>query len=113
MNTKTITILRNLARSVLIIITASFFVFALLSGAEPGLAGIIKNSPNALPWLLLFILVGVVWQWELIGGIIILLLGVFSFFFFNAVESMVVLLLAPVPLVILGIIFIISSKYNN
>ena len=110
MSNKTIIILRNLARAVLIILAAAGFIFALLSGAESGLSGVIKNSPNALPWLLLFVLVWVAWKWELIGGVILLLLGIFSFFFFNAIESTAVLLLVPVPLVVLGIIFMVSGK---
>lgn len=50
-------ILRKIARTLLLAITTIVFVFALVSGSESyggGLIGIIKNSPNAFPWLLLF-----------------------------------------------------------
>ena len=55
-------ILRYTARTILLFISIFWFVFALLSGAEEyggGVKGIITNSPNALPWLLLFVLVSV------------------------------------------------------
>jgi uncharacterized membrane protein HdeD (DUF308 family) len=55
-------------------------------------------------------MVWITWKWELIGGLIILLLGIFSFFFFNALKSLPVLLAITVPLIILGIIFIITSR---
>ena len=77
---KTANIFRNIARYSLLIIGVLIFIFALLSGAEKlggGIMGIIKNSPNALPWALLLILVYVAWKWELVGGIIVTGLGLF------------------------------------
>ncbi|MFA4941279.1 MAG: hypothetical protein WC582_01615 [Patescibacteria group bacterium] len=110
MSDKTINILRCVARGILIIIAAAAFIFALLSGAESGMMGIIKNSPNALPWLVLFILVFVAWKWEMIGGLVILFFGIFSFFFFHASGSLPVLLVVTLPLIILGILFIAISR---
>jgi len=83
---KTANILRNIARYTLLILGIIVFIFALLSGSEGyggGIAGIIKNSPNAIPWLFLLILVFIAWKWELIGGTIITLLGLFLVYFFN------------------------------
>lgn len=79
-------ILRNIARYTLLVLGILVFIFALISGAEDyggGFQGIIKNSPNAIPWLLLLVLVLVAWKWELVGGILITLLGLFLFYFFN------------------------------
>ncbi|MBB3840605.1 hypothetical protein FHS57_004625 [Runella defluvii] len=77
---------RVFARYTLLIITLLTLVFALLSGAETyggGWQGIIKNSPNALPWAGLLLLLVIAWKWELIGGSIITFFGLFSIYFFN------------------------------
>jgi hypothetical protein len=79
--------LRNSARYFLLVTGLLVFVFALLSGSERfggGIIGIIKNSPNALPWLLFLIFVFFAWKWELVGGIIITLFGVAALMFFNS-----------------------------
>jgi len=39
------------------------------------------NSPNALPWLLLGVLVYVAFKWELVGGLLVAGMGVFTVFF--------------------------------
>ena len=83
---KTANIFRNTARYTLLLIGILVFIFAVLSGAENlggGLKGFIKNIPNALPWLLLLVLIYVAWKWELIGGIIITILGFVMLYFFN------------------------------
>jgi hypothetical protein len=83
---QTANILRNIARYTLLVLGILVFIFALLSGSEKlggGITGIIKNSPNAIPWVLLLVLIFVAWKWELIGGIIITLLGLFLLYFFN------------------------------
>lgn len=83
---KTANILRNIARYTLLVLGILVFIFALLSGSEDyggGIKGIIKNSLNALPWVILLVLIYVAWKWELVGGIIITLLGIAMLYFFN------------------------------
>ncbi len=83
---QTANILRNIARYSLLCLSVLVFIFALLSGSEDyggGLSGIIQNSPNALPWLLLLALTFIAWKWELIGGIIITVIGLYMVYFFN------------------------------
>jgi hypothetical protein len=78
--------LRKTARILLFTITTLVFVFALLSGSEGyrgGFWGIIKNAPNALPWILLFALNYLVWKKELIGGVVLTLFGLFITYLFN------------------------------
>ena len=102
---------RNVALILLFSMGAFFFVFALLSGAEEyggGLRGIVKNSPNALPWLLLLILIYVAWQWELVGGVLISLMGVFTIFFFNVFKHLFALFAISIPLILLGGLLIAS-----
>ncbi len=79
---KTANWFRNIARYSILSIGMLVFIFALLSGAEEyggGLHGIIKNSPNALPWVVLLVIVLIAWKWELVGGILIILLGIFAY----------------------------------
>ena len=83
---KTANIIRNIARYSLLVVSVLVFIFALFSGAEGyegGITGLIKNSPNALPWVLLLFLVNIAWKWELLGGTIVILLGLFMVYFFN------------------------------
>jgi len=111
--TKLAKYLRNTARTILLIISIFFFVFALLSGAEEyggGLMGVVKNSPNALPWLLLLILIYVAWKWELVGGVLVALMGVGTIFFFHSYRFPIVFFAVSLPLIILGG-FLIASWY--
>ncbi|MBT3417725.1 MAG: hypothetical protein HN427_03005 [Flavobacteriales bacterium] len=78
--------MRIIAQILLLLITIIVFIFALLSGSEGyggGFMGIVKNSPNALPWLLLFGLNYLVWKKELLGGIILTIFGLFITWLFN------------------------------
>lgn len=101
-------IMRMTARVILIIISLFWFVFALLSGSESyggGISGIIANSPNALPWLLLFVLVFVAWKWEIIGGALIFLMGVASIFFFETYSHLFTFVFISTFLMLLGLMF--------
>lgn len=110
---KTANIFRNTARYSLLVIGVLVFIFALLSGAESKggeVMGIIKNSPNALPWVLLLFLVYVAWKWELVGGIIITALGLFLFYFFNFAGNNFFLFtfILTLLIILLGSFFILS-----
>ncbi len=77
--------LRGIARYTLLIVFSLTFVFALLSGSGDyggGIKGIIQNSPNSAPWLIFLVLLFIAWKWELIGGILITLLGFGAIYFF-------------------------------
>ncbi|MFC1617220.1 hypothetical protein ACFL2K_03270 [Candidatus Margulisiibacteriota bacterium] len=108
--------LRYISRSVLIIIAVFWFVFALLSGSEElggGVKGILLNSPNSLPWLLLLLIIYVVWKWEFIGGILIILSGIFTIFFFQTYKSIITFSLISIPLIAIGIMLILSWKLGK
>lgn len=65
------------------------FVFALFSGAEEGgnsFNAVLKNSPNALPWLFYLLIVVFAWRRELIGGVLLVSFGIFFLFFFRVFE---------------------------
>jgi len=101
--------LRYTTRGILLPVAIFWFIFALLSGAEAyggGLWGVIQNSPNALPWLLLFVLVYIAWKQELIGGILITGMGVFTIYFFQSYRDIVVFFGVSVALIVLGLMLI-------
>ena len=99
--------------SFLMIFSILVFIFSLLSGSEDyggGFMGIVKNSPNALPWLLLLVLAVIAWKWKLIGGILLSLLGIGLLYFFGIPDQsfkMVTLIIASLP-VVFGLLLILS-----
>ena len=109
---KTANLLGNIARYTLLIIGVLLFLFALASGADGyggGIHGIIKNSPNALPWLALLIFLVIAWKWELVGGILITVLGLFvtGFMAFRLMPSRDnVFLIIPLILFLFIILFL-------
>ena len=113
---KVTTYTRYFSRITILFGSIFWFVFALLSGSEEyggGIKGIVLNSLNALPWLLLFVFVYIAWRWELVGGILVIAMGVFTIFFFDVFKSTVVLFAISIPLIILGILFIINWYINR
>ena len=98
-------ILRYTARTSLVIVSIFWFVFALLSGAERyggGLRGLVRSSPNALPWLLLLGVVYITFRWELMGGLLITILGFLTTTYFNTLESLPLFLTLSLPLMVMG-----------
>ena len=102
--------LRYFARTVLLILGILLFIFSLLSGTERLGGGIIKiiyNSPNALPWLILLIFIFIAFKWEILGGLLILSMGVFTVFFFNTSDNLFVLWVISIPLILMGALLVI------
>jgi len=102
---------RNFTRWILLIISILIFVFALLSSAS-GFGGelrcIIKNSPNALSWLLLLIINWIVWKSELVGSILLIVFAIATGFFFGGFsDNLFVLFVITIPLLILAILLIL------
>ena len=65
----------------LFILGVLVFVFALVSGSEDG--GLLRNSPNSLPWLLLLVLTLYSFRKPVFGGLLIILYGLALVYFFN------------------------------
>ena len=103
--------LRYFARTVLLILGILLFIFSLLSGTERlggGTIKIIYNFPNALPWLILLIFIFIAFKWEIIGGLLILSMGVFTVFFFNTSDNLFVLWVISIPLILIGALLVIA-----
>ena len=103
---------RTTARILGIIYGILIFIFALVSGAEAygnDFMAIVKNSPNALPWLIFLLLVWLAWKNELLGGIIITILGIAMLFFFQVFGNFMMATFIIVLIVIMiGNLFLLS-----
>jgi hypothetical protein len=88
------------AKIFLLVMATFWLIFALLSGAES--SGFLKNIPNALPWIILFIFACITFRWQILGGILIILFGVFTVIFFSALEFIWILFIISLPLIVFG-----------
>ena len=76
--------LRLFVKLILFFLSLMIFIFSLLSGAGDyggGLKGILMNSPNSLPWLLLLGLNYLLFKKEILGASLIVALGYLFYFF--------------------------------
>ncbi|MCK5400193.1 MAG: hypothetical protein KAJ28_01040 [Flavobacteriaceae bacterium] len=105
-------ILRNIARYTLLFLISITFIFALLSGSKDygeGFTGILKNRPNTLPWLLLFLLLFIAWKRKLLGGIIVTLFGLYLMYFFYSPQHFYLSsFILTLIITLLGFFFILS-----
>jgi hypothetical protein len=108
-------LLRVVARGTLILVCLFWFVFALLSGAEElggGLGGILRNSPNALPWVVLALLIALAFRFERAGGAMIVLAGGLAALQFNAVQAWQAMVLIPLPVVLCGVALFVTGTLD-
>jgi hypothetical protein len=105
--------LQSTAKIILFVVAVFWFVFALISGSAEyggGVKGIVRNSPNALPWLLLLFIVYVAWRRELFGGTLVTVMGLCTIFWFDTFESPFIFFVLSIPLILLGG-FLITSWF--
>lgn len=88
------------------------FTFALVSGAEAygnDFMAVVKNSPNALPWLIFLLLIWLAWKNELLGGIFITILGIALLFFFQVFGNfMMATFIIVLVVILIGNLFLLS-----
>ena len=78
---------RSIARFSLLLIGMTMVSIAIFTGAlNYGITidNILRNLPDAIPWFLLLFSLYIAWEFELVGGIIILLLGLGGIFYMQA-----------------------------
>ena len=97
-----------IARTIALIYTSFFTVFALFSGAEKGggLKGFLMNVPNVLPWLLVWVVVFVAWKKPKLGGILYIVLAVLSMSFLHTFLSFLPFAIISLPLSVVGVLFL-------
>lgn len=101
---------KRILKILLVIWISIIFVFALLSGSEEyggGLEGILKNSPNALPWVVVLGVLYLTRKRDLEGGVLLVLLGIGAILI-GMYESLVIILCIPLPLISVGVFLLIS-----
>lgn len=102
---KTILRVKTISRTLLLVLGAFWFGFGAFSGAETfggGLKGVLTNIPNALPWFLLLVFVYLSWYYEIVGSILVLLVGAATIFFYDALGHPIVFGLITLPILVLG-----------
>ena len=107
-------IAKLVAQILLLVVSLFWFAFALLSGAEEaggGFIGLVRNSPNALPWLLLLAFNWLAHKFNLAGGLILFAFSWFAFFLFDMyeAESLPILFLIFLPVLTVSLIFIANG----
>ncbi|MBN2198152.1 hypothetical protein JW698_03115 [Candidatus Wolfebacteria bacterium] len=108
---KTAKYLRLIARIALLITGIYWFFYGWFTGldfAEEGIKGLLTHFPNTIPWILLLIFIFIGWKKELVGGIILVLIGFFTIYFFSAMTQAFVMIEMSLPLIIFGACLIIS-----
>ena len=112
---KIIRVLRKWALIALTVLSVLLLAFSLLSGSEEyggGLAGIVKNSPNSLPWIVFAMAVFIAWRRNVWGGILIAIFGgVITYYFnFTGGNFFLVTFIVCLMVVLLGLIVAFSRE---
>lgn len=104
-------IIKQLPLLLLLVLDIFWLLFALFSGVPAGsdFRGIMSNSLNTLPWLILLAAIIVAWRFRLAGGILVFLLGVASVFFFDVFKAPVVFFFVSLPLLLIGLWLLITG----
>lgn len=108
---KTIKNIKLLTGIGLLILGVLVFVFALVSGSEE--VGLLKNSPNALPWLLLLVLTIYSFKKPVFGGLLIILYGLALVYFFNfrGTNFFLTTFILTMVIPLLGFVILASGYY--
>lgn len=78
---------RSIARFTLLLLGMTMVSISIFTGAlNYGITidNILRNLPDAIPWFLLLFSLYIAWESELVGGIILLLLGLGGIFYMQA-----------------------------
>lgn len=106
-------VLRAVARTIAVLTALIWTLFAVVSGAENGIAGLVSILPNTLPWLALLIATYIAFHSEPIGGALLILLGAASIAFFNAWTAPIVLFGLCLPIIAAGAALIVCHFFDT
>jgi len=110
-------IFRSIARFGIIILGFTMISISIFTGAlKYGITfdNILRNLPEALPWFLVLFTLLLAWEYEILGGIILFLLGIFGIYYFHATaHSTMVLIYMMWAVLTFGAFFIISGLLHN
>ena len=100
--------MRYIAVGLALIWAVCWTFFGLVSGAGEGLKGVLTNIPNTLPGLVFLVSTAIAWRWEAIGGVALLMCGLFALFFFHIGKNPFLLLTMVLPPLVAGFLFLVS-----
>ena len=106
------TVIRRVALTGLTCVALFWCGFALVSGAEElggGLRGLIRNSPNALPWVASLAFLLVAYRWPVVGGLSFVGFGLFTALQFDTGRHLLTFLTITAPLLVLGALLALSG----
>lgn len=87
-----------------------WLTFATISGAEAGWDGLIRNLPNALPWLVPIVILLFGWNRPEIGGLLFFIFAFFALFFFNTWQDPLSFAIISAPIFISALLFLIVAS---
>lgn len=93
------------AFAVLSATTLFWAIFALLSGAEEfggGWGGLVRNAPNAVPWVVLIAVLIVSFRTPMWGGLLFVAAGLFSIVQFDTYRHVITFAMITLPFVVGG-----------
>ena len=108
------TFLLRAVRIVLLLYASAVFLLALFSGAGPGVAGVLYNIPNTLPWIILLVITWLSWKDPVKGGVMSVLYAVLLVYFFEmriALTSEFLVFISP--MIVLGLLLIIAGSLSK
>jgi len=68
---------------------------------------------HLIPNMLLIISLIIAWKKQKIGGTIFIILGIISIFFFKTYEDIIVFSIISLPILMIGILFLIEKKIKK
>jgi hypothetical protein len=113
---------RSWALATLFVLGILILIFSLISGSEAyggSLAGVVKNSPNSIPWVIFLILVIIAWKSNVWGGFLLVIFGGVITYYFNFTGSnfFMTTFIFCLMVIFLGLVVLFTgatiSKYNK
>lgn len=99
--------------SVFLILFLSLFALDVFVPGETILNMIVGFAIHLIPNFVILAVLIFSWKKEMAGGILFIALAVFFIFFFHAYKNLATFLVVPAPLIVIGLLFLLSSRYNK
>jgi hypothetical protein len=99
--------------AVLFILFLSLFALDVFDGSHDFPEVLAALAMHLIPAFIIVVFTVIAWNWEKIGGILFILLGMVFTIFFDSYESVGNFLLISAPLFLIGILFILDWYKNR
>jgi hypothetical protein len=99
--------------TILFILFISIFALDVFSDGHTFPTILLALLMHLIPGFALLILLLIAWKWEKIGGILFILLAIIFTIWFNLYRDVISFLIIGLPVLAVGILFLISAKLNK